>query len=118
MCCAERRGECPLQFRLTMGGLVFSGTIPYPDLCVGLSPGRVGLGRSLVECMFLHVGPRLNLVPSVDSTVGIPVPPRPNGPSHRWFGMILGERPGASNGGLRGLDGRIGICWWGHRLVV
>ena len=108
---AGYHGECPLQFRLMMGGLVSSGANPYP--CVGLFPGR-----SLVGCIFLRVGSRLNLVPNVDLSVGIPVPPRPNGPSHRWFDMILGGWPGASNGGLRGLAGWIGTCWWGHRLVV
>ena len=101
-----------------MGGSVFSGAIPYPYPCVGLSPGRTGLDRSLVECMFLQVGSRLNLVPNADLSVGIPVPPWPNGPSHRWFDMILGGWPGASNGGLRGLAGLIGIGWWDRRLAV
>ena len=117
-CCVEYRGECPLRFRLKMGGSVFSGAIPYPYPCAGLFPGRTGLDRSLVECTFLQVGSRLNLVPNADLSVGTPVPPRLNGPSHRWFDTILGGWPGASNGGLRGLAGWIGVCVWGHRSVV
>ena len=85
---AGYHGECPLQFRLMMGGLVSSGANPYP--CVGLFPRRMGPGRSLAECMFLQVGSRLCPVSNVDLSVSNPVSPRLNGLSHRWFNKILG----------------------------
>ena len=108
--------ECPLRFHRMMGGLAPSGA--NLCLCVGLLLCRMGLGRSLAECRSLQVGSRPYLVPGVDSLVSNPAPPRPSGPSHQWFGKILGGWSGAPSDVPCGLVGRIGIYWWGHRVVV